>query len=89
MAAFEIAERTFLRASVASSHRWPTLNELVRNFQAGSVLTLANPDLQPERAKSADVSIGTSGSRWQASIGGFWTVVDDAIANVTHARAGR
>ncbi|HUL73452.1 MAG TPA: TonB-dependent receptor [Vicinamibacterales bacterium] len=82
-ASFELARSAFLRGSVASSHRWPTLNELVRNFQVGNVLTRANPNLQPERAKSADVAIGVSGARWLLSAGGFWTVVGDAIANVT------
>jgi outer membrane cobalamin receptor len=82
-ASLELTRSAFIRGSVASSHRWPTLNELVRNFQVGNVLTRANPNLQPERAKSADVSIGMTGARWLLSTGGFWTVVDDAIANVT------
>jgi outer membrane receptor protein involved in Fe transport len=82
-ATYDLSHGAFLRGSIASSHRWPTLNELVRNFQVGNVLTRANPNLLPERAKSGDVSIGTAGQRWQASASGFWTVVDDAIANVT------
>jgi len=72
-----------LRGSVASSHRWPTLNELVRGFRVGDVITLANLDLLPERAVSADGALSLEGPRWQASFGGFWTRVDDAIANVT------
>ena len=43
--------RVVLRGSVASSHRWPTLNEMVRNFQVGAIRTLANPDL-PARARA-------------------------------------
>ena len=82
-ATFELSRATFLRGSIGTSHRWPTLNELVRNFQVGNVLTRANPNLKPEQAKSADVAFGASGRNWQASIGGFWTVVDDAVANVT------
>src|SRR5262249_37549185 len=78
-AVYELSHATFLRGSVASSHRWPTLNELVRNFQAGNVLTRANPNLQPEHASSVDIGIGTSGARWQLSASGFWTVVNDAI----------
>lgn len=81
--AYELSRTTFLRGSVASSHRWPTLNELVRNFQAGNVLTRANPNLRPEHASTADIGIGTWGARWQLSASGFWTVVSDAIANVT------
>ena len=72
-----------LRGSVASSHRWPTLNELVRGFRVGDVVTNANLDLLPERAVSVDGALAIDGPRWQASFGGFWTTVEDAIANVT------
>jgi outer membrane receptor protein involved in Fe transport len=72
-----------VRGSVATSHRWPTLNELVRNFQVGSILTRANPTLAPERSRSADVAVSLTRRTWEASAGAFWTVVDDAIANVT------
>jgi outer membrane receptor protein involved in Fe transport len=82
-ATYQLSPNAFLRGSVASSHRWPTLNELVRNFQVGNVLTRANANLLPERAKSADVAVGLTGAKWLVSAGGFWTVVDDAIANVT------
>jgi outer membrane receptor protein involved in Fe transport len=74
-----------IRGSVASSHRWPTLNELVRNFQAGAVVTVANPDLLPERARSADAGGTLSFDRWTLTTTGFWSVVEDAIANVTVA----
>ena len=82
-AAWQADDQVTLRASFATSHRWPTLNELARNFQVGSVLTLANADLKPERARSADVALAFSSGRWHASAAGFWTVVHDAIANVT------
>jgi iron complex outermembrane receptor protein len=72
-----------VRGAVSSSHRWPTLNELVRNFQVGAVLTRANPNLLPERSRSSEIAVAVSGRNWQASAGGFWTVVNDAISNVT------
>jgi len=74
-----------IRGSVASSHRWPTLNELVRPFQAGAIVTLANPDLLPERARSADVGGTLTFDRWTVTTTGFWSVVEGAIANVTIA----
>ena len=74
-----------IRGALASSHRWPTLNELVRNFQAGAVVTVANPDLLPERARSADVGGTLTFDRWTVTTTGFWSVVEDAIANVTIA----
>ena len=55
----------------------------MRNFQAGAVLTLANPDLAPERAVSGEVGTTFRLDRWSTSASFFSTVVDDAIANVT------
>jgi outer membrane cobalamin receptor len=81
--AWQASSLISVRGSIATSHRWATLNELARNFQVGAILTLANPDLEPERARSADAAIAFVGTRWNASIGGFWTNVDNAIANVT------
>ncbi len=77
-----------VRGSIATSHRWPTLNELVRNFQVGNVLTLANEALQPERARTGDIAMAFDQRRWSASVAGFWSVVDDAVANVTLPTAG-
>ena len=81
--ALNLASGFDLRGAVSSSHRWPTLNEQVRNFQAGAILTLANPNLLPERGRSADVAATVSGDRWTVTTAGFWSVIDDAIANVT------
>jgi outer membrane receptor protein involved in Fe transport len=77
-----------VRASYATSHRWPTLNELVRGFQVGAILTLPNPALRPERARAADWTVifqPSQGQRWLLTAGTFWSVVDDAIASVTIA----
>jgi outer membrane receptor protein involved in Fe transport len=82
-AAWQMTSSFALRGSVATSHRWPTLNEMVRNFQVGAVLTLANPDLQAEHAQTADATLSYTSPRWTTSVGGFWTTVDNAIANVT------
>ena len=51
---WRLSRSIVVRGAASSSHRWPTLNELVRNFQVGAVLTRANPNLLPERAVSAD-----------------------------------
>jgi len=77
-----------IRAAAGSSHRWPTLNELVRNFSAGTATTLANPDLGPERARSIEAGIDLTRHGVQASITGFRSVVHDAIANVTTSVVG-
>jgi outer membrane receptor protein involved in Fe transport len=80
-----ISDAVVARGSAAASHRWPTLNELVRNFQAGAVLTLANPDLRPERGLSFDGGASVTFARGSVSAAVFRTGIDDAIANVTIA----
>jgi iron complex outermembrane receptor protein len=75
--------RVLLRGSLAASHRWPTLNEMVRNFTVGAIRTLANPDLRPERARGGDVGVVASQRLWNVTATFFHTVVHDAIANVT------
>ncbi len=80
---FRLRDDVIVRGAFATSHRWPTLNELARDFRAGNTLTLANDALRPERAKAGDVGVTYQQRVWSASVVGFWSVVDDAIANVT------
>lgn len=75
--------RLHIRGSLAASHRWPTLNELVRNFQVGAIRTNANPDLRPEDARGGDAGVVLSRRQWNVSAAVFRTIVHDAIANVT------
>ena len=72
-----------VRGSLASSHRWATLNELVRNFQVGAIRTLANRDLRPERSRGGDVGVIVTHGLWNVTATVFRTIVHDAIANVT------
>jgi outer membrane cobalamin receptor len=87
-AAWRLSNIVTARAAAGSSHRWPTLNELVRNFSAGTVTTVANTDLQPERARSIEAGLDASNGQFQVSITGFRSVVRDAIANVTTGQIG-
>jgi outer membrane receptor protein involved in Fe transport len=80
-----VRDAVVIHGSFATSHRWPTLNELARDFRVGNVLTMANPALLPERAKAGDVGVTVQDGIWSASAVGFWSVVDDAIANVTQS----
>ncbi len=82
-ASYRLSPSVVLRGAASGSHRWPTLNEMVRNFQVGAILTRANASLRPERATSGDIAVAVSSGHWHASVGGFWTVVKDAIANFT------
>lgn len=73
----------WIRGVAASSHRWPTLNELIRGFRVGDVTTLANPDLEPERSRSVEGAVVMDRGRALVSFGAFHTRVNDAVANVT------
>jgi outer membrane cobalamin receptor len=87
-AAWTLSDIFTVRAAAGSSHRWPTLNELVRNFSAGTATTLANTDLQPERARSIEGGLTAATGPVQISVTGFRSIVRDAIANVTINVAG-
>jgi len=75
-----------LRASAYRAFRAPTLNELYRPFQVGTVLTAANDQLRPETLWGGELGtqIAVSGIRLQATA--FWNQLRDPIANVTLAQ---
>ncbi len=77
------SDMTTLRGSVATSHRWPTLNELVRGFRVGALVTNPNPDLLPERARTIDAGVRVARGPWRMGGTLFSTVVQDAIVNVS------
>lgn len=66
-------------ASAYRAFRAPTLNELIRPFRVGNVLTLANPDLLPERLSA--VEAGARSGPVRVTL--FSMKTDDVIANVT------
>jgi outer membrane receptor protein involved in Fe transport len=75
-----------LRASGYRAFRAPTLNELYRPFQVGTVLTAANANLRAERLWGAEAGLEAESPRGlTARVTGFWNVLDDAITNVTLA----
>ena len=87
-AAWKMSRVVTARAAAGSSHRWPTLNELVRNFAAGTVTTVANPNLLPERARSIEAGLDATKGQFQLSVTGFRSIVRDAVANVTTSVVG-
>jgi iron complex outermembrane receptor protein len=74
-----------LRASAYRAFRAPTLNELYRPFQVGTVLTAANAELRPEilHGIEAGPQIVVDGIVVRATA--FYNRHADAIANVTLA----
>ncbi|WP_338863356.1 TonB-dependent receptor [Myxococcus stipitatus] len=73
-----------VRASGYRAFRAPTLNELYRPFQVGTVLTAANADLRAERLWGAEAGVEAQPLRTlTARVTGFWNVLEDPITNVT------
>jgi outer membrane receptor protein involved in Fe transport len=86
----QAASAVALRASLYSSFRSPTLNELFKPFrEAGNIITEANPDLKPESLTGIDVGADLIlGPSVVARVTGFWSVVRDPALEVTLALAG-
>lgn len=73
-----------LRASGGSAFRAPTLNELYRPFQVGTVRTAANEALGPERLWGVDVGVEAAPLReLTLRLTGFWNRLKDPVTNVT------
>jgi outer membrane receptor protein involved in Fe transport len=72
-----------LRAAAYQSFRAPTLDELYRPFQVGTVLTNANPDLGPETLRGAETGFDVLSRGATARVTGFWNQLDNPITNVT------
>jgi len=86
----QASDAVALRASVYSSFRSPTLNELYKPFrEAGNIITESNPQLKPESLTGIDVGADlTLGDNVTARVTGFWSVVKDPALEVTLALAG-
>lgn len=75
-----------LRASAYRAFRAPTLNELYRTFQVGTVITAPDPALRAERLVGAELGPELRlplGLRARAT--GFWNVLEDPITVLTLA----
>jgi outer membrane receptor protein involved in Fe transport len=65
--------------------RAPTLNELYRSFQQGTVLTQSNPFLHAEKLTGAETGIRAVGfdSKLESRATFFWADIVDPVTNVT------
>lgn len=73
-----------VRASGYRAFRAPTLNELYRPFQVGTVLTAANEELRAERLIGGEAGIEASGPPGlTARVTGFWNELEEPITNAT------
>ena len=74
-----------IRASGYRAFRAPTLNELYRPFQVGTVLTAANDQLRPETLWGGELGTQIVLERVSLQATAFWNQLRGAIANVTLA----
>jgi outer membrane receptor protein involved in Fe transport len=72
-----------LRASLQSGYRFPTINELYRDFRVGNALTQANPDLDPEKSLGVEGSALWRQGRVTVRAAAFSTHLTGGIVNVT------
>jgi outer membrane receptor protein involved in Fe transport len=77
---------TTVRGSVFRAFRVPTLNERLRSFRVGNVITRNNPDLDTENVLGGEVSVQLERRVLSGRVTGFATQLDDAITNVTLSR---
>ena len=73
-----------VRASAYESFRAPTLNELYRPFQVGTIRTDANENLTAETLRGGETGVELAlplGLAARAT--GFWNVLENPIVNVT------
>jgi len=72
------------RGTVYRSFRAPTLDELYRPFQVGTVRTDSNENLSPETVSGAEVGFDLGGQTGPtARLTAFWNKMQDPIVNVS------
>lgn len=77
---------TTVRGSVFRAFRVPTLNERLRSFRVGNVITQNNPGLDTENVLGGEISVQVERRVLSGRVTGFATQLDDAITNVTLSR---
>ncbi|MBI4485842.1 MAG: TonB-dependent receptor [Acidobacteria bacterium] len=88
-ALYHVTDRINLWGGVGTGFRAPTLNELYRQFRVGTVLTLANELLGPERLVGAEAGLTVTPAR-HITIRSTWfdNRVENPVSNVTLSAVG-
>ncbi|AMK21565.1 TonB-dependent receptor [Sphingobium sp. TKS] len=67
------------KLSFGQAYRFPTVGELYQTVTTGTVLSVPNPDLKPERARSAELALEHRDARGTLRLSLFNEVVDNAL----------
>ena len=88
-ARYQITDKISAWGDIGAGFRAPTLNELYRQFRVGTVLTLANENLGPERLVGGEAGISIAPTR-DATIRMTWfdNRVTNPVSNVTLTQVG-
>jgi len=88
-ARYQISDKLSVWGDIGSGFRAPTLNELYRQFRVGTVLTLANENLGPERLVGGEAGISVAPTRdVTARVTWFDNHVTNPVSNVTLTAVG-
>src|SRR5262249_25653706 len=82
-ASWRINSSVAIQGAVSHAARTPTLNELYRGFRAGAIVTNPNPALEPEHLTSVEGGALVGHGRATARVTAFYSLLSDAIANIT------
>jgi outer membrane receptor protein involved in Fe transport len=85
-AMYHVTDRVNVWGDVSSGFRAPTLNELYRQFRVGTVLTLANENLGPERLIGGEFGVNIAPRRdltWRTTV--FDNRVKNPVGNITRS----
>jgi outer membrane receptor protein involved in Fe transport len=88
-AIYRVTDRISLWGNIGAGFRAPTLNELYRQFRVGTVLTLANNQLGPERLRGGEVGVQVSPISalvWRTTW--FDNRITGPVSNVTLSASG-
>ena len=88
-AVYHLADRFNVWGSIGSGFRAPTLNELYRQFRVGTVLTLPNDQLGPERLVGGEVGVNVVPAK-NVTVRTTWfdNRMTNPVSNVTTSTSG-
>ena len=76
-------------ASFGMAYRFPTVTELYQSITTGSVLTVPNPNLKPERALSGEVAIEHMTDKGKVRVSLFAESISNALISQSAPQIGR